>query len=312
MITEKTLRRLLWAMSQPRTFYVLGAGASYGLIPVTKDLRRIIEAEYHSVGVYSTTSVPSSPLFERLIGRISPYEDDFRTILLTHMRPGALDLLAQRALWRPRSDVVPPQYAVFDFVPSPATLFNFNLDGLASLYCGPRHNVLEPHGRIDEPWFECEDYYRELVKAAVVYEVRIPHLTPKLLPAPEPEDIALGSTYATARKLFRHARAMVILGYSFGQTDTMFDDAQSFEFVVTLVKERPCPVFVISPTPHELGERLRDRLSTYSVHGISLRWELFSGLLLASTNPIEGINARWCDKRLQRLVREYGSALDAI
>ena len=54
MITEKALGQLLWAMSQPHTFYVLGAGASYGLIPVTKGLRRVIEAEYHSVGVYQT------------------------------------------------------------------------------------------------------------------------------------------------------------------------------------------------------------------------------------------------------------------
>ena len=76
MLTEKTLRRLLWGMSQPRTFYVLGAGASYGLIPVTKDLRRSIETEYHSPGVYQVTRAPPSPLFERLIGEISPNEDD--------------------------------------------------------------------------------------------------------------------------------------------------------------------------------------------------------------------------------------------
>lgn len=311
MITEKALRQLLWAMSQPHTFYVLGAGASYGLIPVTKGLRRAIEAEYHSVGVYQIAPYKSSPLFERLIGPISPHEQDLREVLLTHMPPSALNLLAQRALWRPRSDVAPPQYAVFDLVPSLATLFNFNLDGLASLHCGQRHIVLEPHGRIDQTWLEREDY-RKLLEATVVYEVRIPHLTPKLLPAPEPHDIALGPTYIRARWLLHRARAMIILGYSFGQTNGVFDDAQSFEFIVTLLKQHPCPILVLSPTPDELAARLRDRLSTYNVHGISTRWEVLARLFLASTKLPEGIGLRWCHKRLVNLVRAYGRALDAL
>ncbi len=311
MLTEKTLRRLLWAMAQPRTFYVLGAGASYGLIPVTKDLRRIIKAEYHSIGVYPVTRASWSPLFERVIGEVSPYEDDLEEILLTHMPHEALEFLAQRALWRPSSDVVPPQYAVFEFVPAPATLFNFNLDGLASLHCSHRHVVLEPHGRVDVPWLEHEDY-RELLEGAVVYEVRVPHLTPKLLPGPEPEDITLGPSYTEAQRLIRRARAMIILGYSFGQRGTTFDDTQSFEFLAALLKNHHCPVLVISTTPAELTERLRDRLSTYDVHSIPLRWELFSGLLLASINPVEGISPHWCAKRLRSLVYAYERGLDAM
>lgn len=214
----------------------------------------------------------------------------------------ALDFLVQRALWRPSSDVIPPQYAVFEFVPAPATFFNFNLDGLARLYCSHRHTVLEPHGRIDVPWFEHKDY-RKLLEGTLVYEARIPHLTPKLLPGPEPEEITVGRSYAEAQKLIFHARAMIILGYSFGERGATFDDKQSFEFVVALLKDHSRPVVVISPTPVELTERLRDRLSTYNVHSFPLRWELFSGLLLASINPIEGINPYWCSRRLRSFTR---------
>jgi hypothetical protein len=298
-------------MAQPRTFYVLGAGASYGLIPVTKSLRQIIKAEYHSVGVYPVTRASSSPLFERVIGEIAPYEDDLQEILLTHMPEEALDFLAQRALWRPSSDVNPPQYAVFEFVPASATFFNFNLDGLASLHCSHRHIVLEPHGRIDVPWLEHEGY-QDLLEGTVVYEVRVPHLAPKLLPGPEPEDITRGPSYTEAQKLFRHAQAMIILGYSFGQRSTIFDDKQSFEFLAALLKSHPRPVLVISTTPAELTERLRDRLSTYNVHSISLRWELFSGLLLASIDPAEGISPHWCAKRLRSLAYAYERGLDAM
>ena len=311
MIPRKTLRCLLWAMRQPRTFYFLGAGASYGLIPVTQEMRRIIESDYHSVGVYQTTPSPCSPLFSRVIGEISPYEQDIRKVFLTHMPPAALDLLAQRALWRPSNGVVPSQYAVFEVVGSPATLCNFNLDGLASLHCGHRHSVIEMHGRIDRPLFERSNY-RELLEAAVVYGIRIPHLSPKLLPQPEPVNMTSHPNYARAQSLFHLAPAVIILGYSFGQRSDGFDDTQSFEFFVSLMKRHPRPVFVISPTPHDLAEMLRDRLSSYNVCGISLRWELFSGAVLANVDPIQGLRADQLDRELEGVIREYATALDSI
>ncbi|MET0218820.1 MAG: hypothetical protein ABW205_12975, partial [Burkholderiales bacterium] len=179
-------------------------------------MRRIIEVDFHSVGVYETAPAPHSQLFERVFGTIPEHEQDIRKILLTHMPPGALDLLAQRALWRPRDGVVPPQYALFDVVGFPATLCNFNLDGLASAYCGHRHYVLEMHGRIDALRFERMNY-EELLEATVVYGIRLPHLTPKLMPQVEPEGINLQPAYAQARRLFRYAQAVIILGYSFGR-----------------------------------------------------------------------------------------------
>lgn len=297
-------------MSQPRTFYVLGAGASYGLIPITQDMKRVIEADFRSVGVYETTPAPHSPLFERIFGTIPPHERDIRKLLLTHMPPGALDLLAQRALWRPGNSVVPPQYAVFDVVGSPATMCNFNLDGLASTYCGHRHNVLEMHGRIDSHWFECMNYV-DLLEAAVVYGIRFPHLTPKLMPQVEPEGIALLPIFSRARGLFRSACAMIILGYSFGQRNEGLDDRYSFEYVVSLLKIKSCPVFVVSPTPHDLTERLRDSLSSRNVFGISLRWELFSGAVLGHAHPLHGVGEHWLATNVDRVIRSYEIALDA-
>lgn len=297
-------------MCQPRTFYVLGAGASYALIPVTQDMRRIIESDFHSVGVYETTPAPHSPLFERVIGTISPHERDIRSVLLTHMPPGALDLLAQRVLWRSSDGVVPPQYAVFDIVGSPATLCNFNLDGLASTHCGHRHFVLEMHGRIDSPRFERTNY-EDFLEATVVYGIRLPHLTPKLMPQLEPGNITLQPAYARAKALFRYAPAMIILGYSFGQRNEGFDDKYSFEYVVSLLKFNSCPVFVVSLTPHDLAELLSDRLSSRYVFGISLRWELFSGAVLANVHPIQGLGIHWLAKNIEAVIRAYETALDA-
>lgn len=309
MITRRSLRALLWTMCQPRTFYILGAGASYGLIPVTQDMRHIIETDYHSVGAYQIAPALHSHLFERVVGNISSGEQDIRKVLLTHMSPGALDVIAQHALWRPSNGIIPPQYAVFDVVGSPATLCNFNLDGLASRHCSHRHSVLEMHGRIDSARFE-QSNYRDLLEATVVYDIRFPHLTPKLLPQPEPENMTLYPQYARAGRLFRRAPAVIVLGYSFSQRSEGFDDAHSFEFFVSLLKLQPRPVFVVSPTPHDLAEILRDRLSSHNVFGIPLRWELFSGAVVANIDPVQGLDVRQMNRNFECILRAYDKALD--
>lgn len=298
-------------MCQRRTFYILGAGASYGLVPVTQQMRRSVEADYHSVGVYPTVPAARSELFERVIGPIAEYESDISRILLTHIPKAALDLAAQKAIWRPSNGLVPPQYAVFDVVGSPATLCNFNLDGLASNYCGQRHIVLEMHGRIDTRIFELLDY-KELLEAAVVYDTQIPHLTPKLMPQVEPESIVRQPEYERASALLCKAPAVVILGYSFGQRSDGLDDRYSFEYFTAILKRTPRPVFVVSPTPRDLAEMLRDTLTANCVFDVPLRWELFSGALLSNVDPVKGMSAQWLRSKLDDVFRSYDIALDAL
>ena len=117
--------------------------------------------------------------------------------------------------------------------------------------------------------------YDELLEATVVYGIRLPHLTPKLMPQVEPENITLQPAYAHAKRLFRYAPAVIILGYSFGQRSDGFDDKHSFEYVASLLRVSPRPVFVVSPTPHDLAGLLRDTLSWRHVFGLALRWEQF-------------------------------------
>lgn len=310
MPTVVALRRFLWAVAQPRTFYVLGAGASYGLIPVTTGLRNIIEKEYHSIGIYPAVKEHPSPLFERMIGTIPSHEQDIRRQLLTHMPHGALDLLTQRALWRPKTDLIPPQYGFFELTPSPATIFNFNLDGLASLHCAHRHIVLEPHGRIDDLWFERADF-KALLEGTIAYGLSLPHLSAKVLPSPEADGITLRPPYVKAQALLPYARAIIILGYSFGQRSNEFDDSNSLEFFVTLFKRNPRPILVISPTPLELVERLRDRLQTSNVHDVPMRWEVFSGLLMDNLVSDQQPRFKGRDAGLRRLLYDYESRLDA-
>ena len=201
---EADLRRLLYAMSLPRTFYVLGAGASYGLIPTTQQMRAVIQKEYDAFGIYPAERSTRSALHDRMIGRPrrepTGFDEMLSEIVLRNIPPGALEFYVQRALWLPAEAIVPPNYAVFDVVGSPATLFSFNIDGLAFRFCRHNHTVLEPHGRIDRVWFE-NDKYEFWREATTAFDVTLPHIIPKLLPSPEPPDITQKLAYEEARRL---------------------------------------------------------------------------------------------------------------
>jgi len=140
-------------------------------------------------------------------------------------------------------------------VGTPSTLFTFNLDGLANIFCGERHEVLEPHGAIDRALFQDEARYREFLDGTAAYDVRIPQLTAKVLPAPEDWDVLLGQPYRRARRLLPLARAVIIIGYSFGDRSGILDDAVSFEFFVSRLRLQPRPVFILSAAPHDLDDK---------------------------------------------------------
>src|SRR3954466_3636119 len=66
--SQEAVERLLVAMSTPGTFYVLGAGASFGLVPTTAELRRIVKSRYSSVGSFPASKALRSEMYDRVIG----------------------------------------------------------------------------------------------------------------------------------------------------------------------------------------------------------------------------------------------------
>jgi hypothetical protein len=279
-------------MSQPRTFYVVGAGASYGLVPMTPQLRKFVEREYDNIGIYPVSSVPRSPLFDRIIGDVRFDRDSVRKLLLYHIAPGTLDLLVQCGLWRSLVGAVPPQYGVFDVVGKPSTIFSFNLDGLASAYRGRSHQVLEPHGSIDRLWLE-SPYYGEWLHATSAYDLILPYLTPKLLPSPEPSAITETAPYVFGRHLFRMCRAIVLIGYSFGRREGGFDDAESFEYFVDLLRTHQRPALVVAPSPDELVDLLQQRVHSRSVYAVPVPWEVLSEIVLSIADERGRIPTTW-------------------
>jgi hypothetical protein len=304
MIQTRILRLLLWAMSQPRTFYILGAGTSFGLVPMTVKLGSFVIDEYDRIGIYPVSRAAHSPLFDRVLGQMPVDGHDLRRLLLWNIGTGTLELLVQHALCRPLGDIVPPQYAVFDVIGQPSTIFSFNLDGFASAYCRARHFVLEPHGIIDRLWLEPNEYQQWLY-ATAAYDLVLPHVSRKLLPGPEPSGITETAVYVRGRVLFEQCQALVLVGYSFGRREKTFDDAESFEYVVDLLRTHPRPTLVLSTSPNELVDLLQQQLHSRQVYAVPVRWELFSQLLLAATGQGRRIPTNWCDARLEALLEAY-------
>jgi hypothetical protein len=255
----------------------------------------LIATEYHAVGIFPAMPASPSPLYQRVIG--NPDREDW---LLESIRPAALHLLVQKALYKAATSIVPPQYAIFDVVGRPATLFSFNLDGLAKSYCGDKHVVIEAHGSIDPFWFDRTDWetWRE---AVVAFDVQLPDLMPKLLPSPEPRHTTESHSYLAARRLFQRAPA-VLFGYSFGNRGGRFDDAESWEFFIDLLKVHPRPVFVLPPVPEALAYLLRQRLSSRHVFGLPVRWEIFTSLLVLFSNRCQRLPSHWSNERIDLFI----------
>ena len=85
---------------------------------------------------------------------------------------------------------------------------------------------------------EFGEYLFSLIPSGTL-DVQFPHLTPKLLPSPEPESIIQTLPYVRARAHYRAAPAIVIVGYSFGKSVDGLDDFASWQYFVDLLKHNP-------------------------------------------------------------------------
>ncbi len=299
-------------MSQPGTFYVLGAGASAGLVPFTVDTLAFVRQRYVDIGMYSAMDPPLSPLLDRVVfepmfsgwRRGEGHPDDF---LVQRIPLSTLELLSQLA-WSPRLHrAAPPQYSLLQRVAGPAVFFTFNLDGLARFYLRHRHLVLEPHGTVCRLLTENPEF-KELLECSL--DVSSPSIAPMLLPGPEPTQITSSRPYVKARTYLRTAPAVVIIGYSFGTFRGKMDDSESFEYLLDALAKRQCPVFVVDPNADSLASYIEERLRCRRVVPVELRWDDFSSTLLAMTARHNSLSDLSSDRYLDAVIAAYGLRLD--
>jgi hypothetical protein len=301
------LRFFLRLTTCPGGFYILGAGTSAGLVPFTAGLRVGVRSDFAAIGSYPAERARWTPLFERVVGGYRLREWHGAEMALQHMPPAALDLAVQRQLTRPVGSTIPPQYRFLRDIPAPSSFFSFNLDGLARAYLAGRHRVVEPHGAIDRELTESPRYL-DLLEWAVDLEPM--HIRRKWLPGPEPSWMADSIPFVTSRQRLRTASGVALIGYSFGRYDKGLDDAESFEYVVEHLEATRCPVFVVSPDPFELAERIQERLRVRRVMPVCLYWDAFTAAAAAVSAPYRRPRSWLCGQGFPALERAYLRQLD--
>lgn len=201
---HKQLRLLFQALGMMNTFYLLGAGASAGVVPLTRELKKAIITRYRSFGMYPVERMEPDPVFERVIGDPTEGTDLITAVLLRHLFPSAIHAMVLQQLAPPPTAPLVDQYSLFLLAAKPSTFFNMNVDGLARQYC-LGHYVLEPHGRIPpalvrSPWWD------RRIDALLEFGFTAPQIPGVLLPQSEPITITSRTDYSAARTLFHISR----------------------------------------------------------------------------------------------------------
>lgn len=310
---DESLRRVLRAMSEPRGFWLLGAGASAGLVPFTSQMAIRAYEEYVNIGSYSVCSAPPDP-DPHLRVRLTPpthywdptcdlqqfYRDLFQRVCTYE----ALQFLTQEQLCVEPA-TTPPSYKAFTLLDSSATLFTPNLDGLTRTHCS-HLQVFEPHGTINSQWFAHKD--RALIRRCAISDgIALPDFNRPLLPGPEPHSITRRSEYVESRQIIATCSVIFIVGYSFGLYNGKRDDSESFEFFVDAINKSNKRVFVFDLCPRELVESLRDRLKSRDVYPVEVSWPSFAGALLQKCEggPLRLKSSAWVNADLKTLEYIY-------
>ena len=267
--------KLLSAMSSPRPFMYLGAGASRPLVPCTSGIQHSVLRDFAALGSWPAPGDRNCALFDTIFPDFVP-KTSIDWLLFSNR--GRLDLFVQKAITAPITRRPPAQYAVLRWTSPRAVFFNYNNDSLASYHVGRQRQVLTPHGSIDREWTAATEIKKYL---AWSLETNFPSLRYKVLPGPEQTDVTRQRCFSFARPKLTEATAVIIIGYSFARNRFgKLDDSESFEYLVEAQEKSSCPIYIVNDRPTDLEVRMQSRLKSKRVQLIQLRWDIFSNAIL--------------------------------
>ena len=257
------------------SFYVLGAGTSVPHVPTTDQLSEQILHSFLEGGIFQTEPIERDIVSSRVIRDPEYWKDPMRWELVQRLPPAYVigklpELLSTRA------GVPIANYEVFNLAAKPSTIFNMNVDGLASRICRG-HRVLEMHGRSPDRELLERSGWKTYTEAILEFPELPPPLVPGLvLPGPESTDVLARVEYRAAQRLINTAKYVSIVGYSFGG----MDDIHTYAFLASRIPRSHQAVLVVSREPYEVMCRLSDALKSPRVHGIPAHWEHLAKAIL--------------------------------
>ncbi len=295
------------ALSCLNLFVVSGAGLAIPIIPAMEIIVQLGISSYDKIGSYPARQAPRSDLRERLLPpqALLARVERWKSFLLSGVYDEALAAFFQRNIYRPIQPNAPANYRIFDFVPPPTVLFDFNTDALLANYCEPPHIVLNPHGAIERRLIE-HPQFEQFLRAAAEFGLPLPNWSGLWLPAPEPRSITRRHEYKFAiQRLSGGGEFFLLIGYSFGrQRNGRIDDAESFEFLGELLKRFRRRIVIVDPTPEHVAGLFENRLRQ-RIYACGLCWNHFAeAACLAMAQTPNAPNLFSLSHRIARLYDE--------
>jgi hypothetical protein len=286
-----TLERMFTRLRTRIGLFVVGAGASAGSSPHGRDFWRESPLDYlRDLRSFPAIVTPRTPLTQRMIdysgieiGDIFPGRElrsgtdeyPFREILKRLPDGFAREQLKHvlgRARYFARTEgTITNSYRVFRAF-HPSVIADYNHDGLAQQFCGAKHAIVEMHGTI-HPGYGSPEF------GAWISGLREFHIA---LP---PDDLVMGLPESwTDGRLYRRLswvlskapQHVAIIGYSFAQMGSGYDDAVTLACFVRRFKDYHGPIFVVSPDPTQLCEMLSDALEIKTVYPVKRFWNVLA------------------------------------
>ena len=273
--TLAALSALSQSFAMPESFYVLGAGASVPHVPTTAQLSDLLAESFLARGAYQTERIARDVVSSRIIRDPVYWKDPMRWELLQRL-PANYVIGKLPELLAARGATASSNYEVFALAAAPSTIFNMNVDSLASRY-RKVHRILEPHGRsLSSEMFE-RIGWAAYTNAILDFPDLPPPTVPGLvLPGPEPAEVMSRSEYRAAAKILPCSKYVSIIGYSFGG----MDDVHTYAFLTGRIPRAHEAVLVISPDPYEMMHRLSEGLKSTNVHAIPASWHYLTRAIL--------------------------------
>jgi hypothetical protein len=282
----------MFACFRTRTgLFVLGAGASAGSSPLGPNFWQVSPIDYlRNTHSFPAILTPRKALTQRMIDHSAiQWGDIFPG---REFRPGTeeypfLEILSRlpdefareqlkhvlaRARYSPRSvGTITDSYKVFRAFHA-SIIANYNHDGLAQEFCGTQHAIVEMHGTIDPIYGSPE--FGAWISALREFDITLP-----------PDDLVMGlpESWTDTRLSRRLSLVMskapqhvVIIGYSFAQMGSGYDDAVTRAFFIQRFKHYSGAILVISPDPTQLCEMLCEELEIKTVYPIKRYWNVLA------------------------------------
>lgn len=267
--------------------YFLGAGASYPIMPMADPLGVLAIKQVLALGCFPVDRLILDPVAESIVGRAkqglklcSPW-NDYLVIRaeLSERISGSAVQAAAIGLLHSGTPAKCPQYEVLQCMARPATILNFNNDGLASTFCA-KHVVLNMHGTSLNPQQrQVLGWSRYIDNLQMFPELQAPIIPGLLLPQSEPYDIIYSTPYLAARSFLSRAKRIALIGYSFGG----MDDRVAYRLLIKTVERTRAPIVVVVPDVKNLVMRLREDVNGVMIVGLEMLWNVLTEAIITSS-----------------------------